>query len=274
MQALISITTDGQGSSVVSARELYTFLEVKQQFADWIKKRIIKYGFQEGDDYLIVDGVSKTLDSEQGEEVFHNSMKNPGGRPQTDYALTLDMAKQLSMVENNQKGKEARQYFINAEKAARALAAAPPAPAAIAPAATEQMMLQLMQQQAQLMAGQQTMLEQLRAEVEIIRHTGHRPPSRAKRLPAPVAPPHLNSGPALSLRQQVNRKVNDYCAYHSAQQTEAYNYLYKRMMEVYGVNVYRLIRVGRESILDAIERYGHLDRLYSLVMAELSYSDD
>ncbi|WP_052910577.1 antA/AntB antirepressor family protein [Riemerella anatipestifer] len=100
---LIKIT-ERNGNSAVSARELYQFLESKQQFSDWIQNRIRDYGFIEGQDF----------------EVFHNSMKNPnGGRPTVEYAITLDMAKELSMVERNEKGKQARMYFIECEKKLR-----------------------------------------------------------------------------------------------------------------------------------------------------------
>ena len=89
------------GTQVVSARELHTFLESKQNFADWIKNRIEKYGFIENQDF----------------EVIHNFMKNPqGGRPLIEYALTIDTAKEISMVEGNEKGKQARRYFIECEK--------------------------------------------------------------------------------------------------------------------------------------------------------------
>ncbi|MEC5395241.1 antA/AntB antirepressor family protein [Bergeyella sp. RCAD1439] len=97
---LIKIT-DHNGNKAVSARELYQFLESKQQFSDWIQNRIRDYGFIEGQDF----------------EVFHNSMKNPsGGRPTLEYAISLDMAKELSMVERTEKGKQARRYFIECEK--------------------------------------------------------------------------------------------------------------------------------------------------------------
>lgn len=103
MEEIIKIT-EKDGRRAVSARELHQFLESKQQFADWIKNRIDKYGFVEGLDY----------------EVFHNFIKNPqGGRPTTEYALSIDMAKELSMVENNEKGRQARKYFIECEKLAR-----------------------------------------------------------------------------------------------------------------------------------------------------------
>lgn len=89
------------GQRAVNARELHTFLENKRQFADWIKQRIEQYGFVENQDY----------------EVFHNFVKREtGGSTRTEYALSLDMAKELSMVENNEKGRMARKYFIQCEK--------------------------------------------------------------------------------------------------------------------------------------------------------------
>ena len=97
MNELIKIT-EQNGKQAVSARELHNFLESKKQFADWIKDRIKKYGLVENQDYN-----SFSLNSEKG-------------RPQIEYALTLDCAKELAMVEGNAKGKQARQYFIACEK--------------------------------------------------------------------------------------------------------------------------------------------------------------
>lgn len=98
MQELIRIS-EKDGLKVVSARELHGFLSLKSKFADWFKNRVSKYGFIEGTDYVTV---SKNLEN--------------GGR-ELDYGLTLDMAKELAMVQANAKGKEARLYFINIEKA-------------------------------------------------------------------------------------------------------------------------------------------------------------
>jgi len=89
--------------NVVSARELHTFLGIKSKFADWIKNRISKYHFEEGTDY------SKIL-----EQLVR-------GQKQYDYLLTLSMAKELCMVENNDLGRQARLYFIEAEKTLRQL---------------------------------------------------------------------------------------------------------------------------------------------------------
>lgn len=102
MNQLITIT-ENNGNKAVAARELHTFLESKQQFSNWIEKRINEFDFVENEDY----------------EVLNNSIKNPqGGRPAIEYALSIDMAKELSMVEKNAKGKQARRYFIAIEKKA------------------------------------------------------------------------------------------------------------------------------------------------------------
>mgnify|MGYP002680007941 CR=1 FL=1 len=88
----------------MNARELNQFLESKQDFSNWIKNRIEKYGFVENQDF----------------EVYNKIIENPqGGRPTIEYALSVDMAKELSMVENNEKGRLARKYFIECEKIAR-----------------------------------------------------------------------------------------------------------------------------------------------------------
>ena len=95
------IERDGQ--QLVDARTLHAGRGVGVRFNDWVRRRIRKYGFTENQDYY--SEVSKTPN---------------GGRPTTDYLLTLDMAKELAMVENNEQGREIRRYFIGVEKAARA----------------------------------------------------------------------------------------------------------------------------------------------------------
>lgn len=99
---IIKINTDTEGKQTVDARELHTFLESKQRFADWIKNRIEQYGFVQDADFITI----------------HNSMTSP---PSKEYHLSIDMAKELSMVERNDKGKQARQYFIQMEKVAKNL---------------------------------------------------------------------------------------------------------------------------------------------------------
>ena len=91
-------TINGNAVETVSARELHESLGSKRQFADWVKDRTEKYGFEENQDYITFS---------------QNSEK---GRPSKEYFITLDMAKQLAMVENNEKGMQVRKYFIECEK--------------------------------------------------------------------------------------------------------------------------------------------------------------
>lgn len=90
----------------VNARDLHEFLEVSSRYNDWIRNRITKYEFEENVDYVCL---TKTLvtQTEEGRE---------GSSTQKDHYISLDMAKELSMVERNEKGKEARKYFIQIEK--------------------------------------------------------------------------------------------------------------------------------------------------------------
>lgn len=86
---------------LVNARELHQFLQSKQDFSTWIKKRINEYDFLENEDYI----------------KLHKKMElSRTGQFVTDYHLTLDMAKELSMVERTEKGRQARKYFIECEK--------------------------------------------------------------------------------------------------------------------------------------------------------------
>lgn len=95
----------------VSARELHEVLKVKSRFNDWIKNRINKYGFEEGYDY---EWVTKIL-------VTHREDGQRGTANATDCDLTINMAKELAMVENNEVGRQVRKYFIRCEEIAKEL---------------------------------------------------------------------------------------------------------------------------------------------------------
>lgn len=89
-----------EGAQAVSGRDLHAFLEAKARYNDWFP-RMVEYGFAEGQDFYSILGEST------------------GGRPSTDHALSLDMAKELAMIQRTDRGKQARQYFIEVEKRAR-----------------------------------------------------------------------------------------------------------------------------------------------------------
>lgn len=104
---LVNIQTTaigGQQIHTVNARELHAFLEVGKDFSNWVNDRIGQYGFVENQDFVVFAKIGEN---------------RKGGRPAKEYAVTLDMAKELAMVERNDKGKQARRYFIEAEKALR-----------------------------------------------------------------------------------------------------------------------------------------------------------
>ena len=96
-------TLNGHTTSLVDARQLHTFHGVGRYFSTWIADRIQECHFAEGEDFSPVLGKSR------------------GDRPSIDYFLTLDMAKELAMVERTAMGREARRYFIDCERQLRQL---------------------------------------------------------------------------------------------------------------------------------------------------------
>lgn len=97
MKELIKIT-ENNGKTAVSARELYKFLEVTERFNSWMDRQF-QYGFQENVDFV-------------GRKEF-NALAN---QVLTDYVLTVECAKEISMLQKSEKGKQARVYFIECEK--------------------------------------------------------------------------------------------------------------------------------------------------------------
>ena len=106
MKELIKIQTNEVGENCISARELHEGLEIKSRFNDWITSRIKKYGFIENEDYTCL---TKNL-------VTQREDGQKGIAKEKDYIITVDMAKELCMVENSEIGRQFRKYFIEAEK--------------------------------------------------------------------------------------------------------------------------------------------------------------
>ncbi|RZN58863.1 antA/AntB antirepressor family protein [Avibacterium paragallinarum] len=88
-----------QTIQLCNARDLHSFLGVGFDFSNWIKNRISDYGFVQNEDYIIVT-------------------ERTNGRPRKEYHITLDMGKELAMVERNEKGRQVRKYFIECERRA------------------------------------------------------------------------------------------------------------------------------------------------------------
>src|SRR5699024_7350234 len=101
---LIKIKTNENGEQLVSGRELHEFLEVNEKYTDWFK-RMVEYGFAENVDFIVLSEKSEKL----------------GGRPRMNHAMTLNMAKEVSMIQRTEKGKQARLYFIDVENQYKAI---------------------------------------------------------------------------------------------------------------------------------------------------------
>ncbi len=99
MENKLDLIADNSEDMKVSGRKLHMFLDVATRYNDWFS-RMLEYGFEEGKDFY-----SKMSKSENG-----------FGRPQIDHEMTIDMAKEISMLQRTEKGKQARRYFIQLEK--------------------------------------------------------------------------------------------------------------------------------------------------------------
>ncbi|EJC5704861.1 antA/AntB antirepressor family protein [Escherichia coli] len=96
-------TISNEPTLLVNARDLHGFLEVGKDFSNWIRAKLNEYGFVENLDYIL----------------FSPNLAKTPGRRRKDYHLTLDTAKELAMVERNEKGRQIRRYFIECEKKLR-----------------------------------------------------------------------------------------------------------------------------------------------------------
>ncbi len=131
---LIPLQKSRGGRNVVSARVLWQFLGVGTEFAKWFTRRVEEYGFKAGEDYSSFVAEST------------------GGRPAEEFAITLDMAKELAMVERNDQGQQARRYFIDCERKLRELVQGP---ALILPTTYKEALKQLIEKEEQREAMEQ-----------------------------------------------------------------------------------------------------------------------
>ena len=152
MEELIKIQKQ-DGKDLVSARELHSFLGIKGDFTSWCKQ-MFQYGFTDGSDYVKVPFIKF---GERDNQVVANP------NPKIDYALTIDTAKHISMIQRNAKGMAARNYFIAVEKKLTESRFSCP----------EEMLVY----QAQLMLDQKRKLESLDNRVSEIEAKSHTSPN-------------------------------------------------------------------------------------------------
>lgn len=102
MNDLLKIEVNSNQEQTVSGRELHTFLGIETPYTKWFE-RMLQYGFEEGKDYT---DKNVSVLSEKREREY----------TQLDHIMKLDMAKELCMLARNEKGKQARQYFLEVER--------------------------------------------------------------------------------------------------------------------------------------------------------------
>lgn len=100
---LIKIEVNENQEPIVGGRELHEALGIETQYTKWFE-RMCEYGFVENQDYILVS-----------QKCLTNNPKNPYTTI-TNHAIKLDMAKEIAMIQRNEKGKQVRQYFIQVEK--------------------------------------------------------------------------------------------------------------------------------------------------------------
>lgn len=165
MNEIIEIKNTAEGS-VVSARELHQFLESKQEFSHWVKNRIDKYGFEENKDfYRLYFDVEGNLLKISHDKFIRTDNQEVTTVHRIDYVLTLDMAKELSMIENNVKGKLARKYFIECEKKLREVVT----PKSIEPTEYDKESLK-----ARLMEAEAQLLKEKRETIQMVTNQVHK----------------------------------------------------------------------------------------------------
>lgn len=234
MQELIKISTTESGSQVVSARELHKFLEVKTQFKDWIKRRIDEYEFIENQDFEV-------------SLIFEQNSK--GGRPSKEYTLSIDMAKELSMIERSDKGKLARQYFIECERKLKEVIQKP------------MTTLELIAAQAQAMVEMEKRMNAMDDKINFIYDQYQNSQKQLALLPLSEEPM-----PEQSLRSKINELVRSYATMVRADYKDVWIRVYKDLYYRYGVNVNAVKSIkNRETKLEKLERTGNLSQAHSVI---------
>lgn len=190
---LVPVYTTDTGEKVVYGSELYGVLEVKSRFNDWIRNRLNDCDAAENKDF---ESFSKILEK--------------GGRPQTEYIIKLDTAKEMAMLERNEKGKQVRRYFIEVEKKYKQ----------IVPTISADQFQEL----CQLVAKLNTRLDEL----------GENAP--------------LTEAEAKQVKTAIRKKAGELCggwnnmAYHDKRiRTKLYAAMYKALRERFGVRSYKNI---------------------------------
>jgi phage anti-repressor protein len=225
MNELIRIQ-DFNGKKAVSARDLYDFLGIKKDFTTWCK-RMFGYDFEEGTDFPPIRGESS------------------GGRPSLDYALSIDCAKELSMLQRTQKGKRARQYFIECEKQLKEISVKPLSIA------------EILQQSIQLhITHEKKMMEieqkQIAIEDRVNVMTEIQKTNELELFDLPISQEPVQ---AMKLRDQIRLLVTNYALATGIQYKIVWDTLYSDLNYRYHILLRGHKRDPKETILDVADSF-------------------
>lgn len=232
MEQLIPLNQADDGETLVNLRDLHSFLQVKSEFNKWVKRRIKQYEFEDGRDYRS----SKVANVDQGAV---NTWS-------IEYSATISMAKQLTMVENNARGKQARQYFIAVEEQFKKERQDVPRLSAT----------QILIESAKLLDAHESRLSALESKMQSQERVAEEAKQNLMSLPGPSVTLKEES-----TRQLLNERINYYVASMHGKVThqEAWRMLYAKAVYRLGMHFNFM---GNK--LDQVEKKGKLDLLYAL----------
>jgi phage anti-repressor protein len=237
MNELVKIT-EQDGQQLVSARELHEFLESERQFGNWIQQRIDKYGFIENQDYICFNKFVKA--------------EKYGNKTLKEYAITIDMAKELAMVEGNEKGKQARRYFIEIEKKYKQNILSTP---------INQSYLDLVEMILKTLRDQEIAMKKLDARINQIEFVQNTARKQLEYFPKPIVKPRNKTG-----RQILVQFVNSIVRRDNLFPRSVWIKLYEEFCCRYRKNIRRRANNLGISQLDWIEQFDYIDELYAIAV--------
>ena len=226
-------TSENNGKQAVSARDLYNFLGCTERFQSWFERQL-QYGFVEDVDYTSVKSFTV--------------VGNGAEKPIDDYAMTIDMAKEVSMIQRSEKGKEARTYFIACEKKLKEQQK--PMTSA-----------QLFALQANINLEYENRISNVEKRLDAIEQ--ERDENGKILLEVSVSSEQI---PDMTLRDKIRQLVNNYASASNTRQQDVWHKVYTQLYYLYHISIQNYKKIRRsESKLEIAERNHFLDKIYNII---------
>ena len=219
------------GKKAVSAKELHSFIEMETRFDIWIK-RMLDYGFIENVDYQCL---------------YKNVQMPNGGHKEAldDYVLSLNCAKEIAMIQKNERGKEVRQYFIACEEKAKQ---------------KPLNQFEIMQQSLNILIEHDKRLNSVESKVNSIIERQIEAEKELKMLPLST-----ETVPEMTLRKKCIMLVNRYSEATGTYHQIAWDIVYQKLYYHYNISIKNCQKQKNESWLDVADKKGHIDKIYAII---------